>query len=107
MKSNGRIDGQLSTDLTRKRAYSPPILASHSLVYGGSPGLSEVGQRISVAASRTCSATERVCATQQSTGTLVYGRASTPYAAADDAEFFAVLTEYFFERPRLVRGVHD
>ena len=27
-----------------------------------------------------------------------------PYAAEDDAEFFAVLTEYFFERPRLVRA---
>ena len=27
-----------------------------------------------------------------------------PYAAEDDAEFFAVMTEYFFERPRLVRA---
>lgn len=26
------------------------------------------------------------------------------YAAEDDAEFFAVMTEYFFERPRLVRA---
>ncbi|MFW6289265.1 MAG: zinc-dependent peptidase [Spirochaetota bacterium] len=27
-----------------------------------------------------------------------------PYAAEDDAEFFAVMSEYFFERPRIVRA---